>query len=117
MRTNIVFRHINVDRGLKNWLLDQVEWLGKNYRDLISISVVVDKISDAQRLCHIHLRCKRNVFNIKRTGHSELAAAVDAFEEVERELIKLDRKHRTEILHMNYREAMLSTTRKAWLGI
>ena len=115
MRTNIVFRHFDFDRVLESQVLEQVKCLEKQYNDLAAINVVIDKDCNKCMLCHIFLRGDKNTFiDVTRTRPNEFAAVSDAFDEVDRKLMQLEKKRRDNLYRLNYREQLLMTTRKAW---
>ena len=115
MRTNIVFRHFDFDRVLESQVLDQVKCLEKQYHDLLTINVVIDKSCNDCKLCHIFLRGNQTFINVKRTCPNEFVAVSDAFDEVDRKLVQLERKHRNQIQRPGgFPENLLATTRKAW---
>ena len=117
MRTNIVFRHFQFDRVLESQVLEQVKCLEKQYNDLLTINVVIDKDCNECKLCHIFLRGNKNTYiDVKRTRPSEFTAVLDAFDEVDRKLMQLEKKRKAHVQQINYREILLMTTRKAWLG-
>ena len=117
MRTNIVFRHFNFDRVLESQVLEQVKCLEKQYHDLSTINVVIDKDCNESMLCHIFLRSNRNTcIDVTRTRPSEFSAVLDAFDEVDRKLMQLEKKRQEQIQHQAFRENLLATTRKAWDG-
>ena len=114
MRTNIVFRHFDFDRVLESRVLEQVKCLEKQYNDLLTINVVIDKSCNECKLCHIFLRGNHTFINVKRTCPNEFVAVSDAFDEVDRKLLQLERKHRDQIRKPSFRDDLLATTRKAW---
>ena len=114
MRTNIVFRHFDFDRVLESRVLEQVKCLEKQYNDLLTINVVIDKSCNECKLCHIFLRGNHTFINVKRTCPNEFIAVSDAFDEVDRKLLQLERKHRDQIRKPSFRDDLLATTRKAW---
>lgn len=114
MRTNIVFRHFDFDRVLESQVLEQVKSLEKQYDDLLTINVVIDKSCDECKFCHIFLRGNHTFINVKRTRPDEFVAVGDAFDEVDRKLLQLEQKHRNHGQKPDYRETMLATTRDAW---
>ena len=114
MRTNIVFRHFDFDRVLESQVLEQIKCLQKQYQDLETINVVIDKDCKECKLCHILLRGEHSIIDVKRSRPSEFSAVIDAFDEVDRKLLHLQKKRHSQMLYQNYRDTLLATTRKAW---
>lgn len=114
MRTNIVFRHFEFDRVLESQVLEQIKCLENQYKDLETINVVIDKDCKECKLCHILLRGEHSLIDVTRSRPSEFSAVIDAFDEVDRKLLHLQKKHHSQTLYQNYRDTLLATTRKAW---
>jgi ribosomal subunit interface protein len=118
MHTNIVFRHVDIDKVLETQVLEEVKYLENRFDDLLTIKIVIDRDYNNFKQCHVLLSGKGNVFiNAKCARPSKFTAVMDAFDEAERKLLKLEEKRKSHFNQLSHRDRLLLTTRRAWFGI